>query len=102
MTLRMYAARKKWPQEHVRVWLRHSRIHAETARTARPSPADCIDRVIQLSGDLDVEQPRRLLEIADRCPVHRTLNSEFTVRTTLATDDTRLVVAEVPAPEASA
>ena len=63
---------------------------------------DRIDRVIQLSGALDAEQRRRLLEIADRCPVHRTLHSEVNVRTTLASDDTLPVIAEVPAAGAPA
>ena len=75
MTLRMYANRKKLPLEDVHIRLRHERIHAE----------DCIDceqrleritRRIVLVGDLDDEQRRRLLEIADKCPVHRTLEND--------------------------
>ena len=98
MTLRMYATRKQWPLESVTVTLRHSRIHAKDCEdcATESGQLDRIDRVIQLSGALDAEQRRRLLEIADRCPVHRTLHSEVKVRTTLASDDTLPVVAEVP------
>jgi len=98
MTLRMYASRKQWPLEGVTVTLRHSRIHAKDCEdcATESGQLDRIDRVIQLSGALDAEQRRRLIEIADRCPVHRTLHSEVNVRTTLALDDTLPVVAEVP------
>ena len=104
MTLRMYASRKQWPLDSVTVTLAHSRIHARDCADCETESGqlDRIDRVIQLGGALDVEQRRRLLEIADRCPVHRTLHSEVTVRTTLASDDTRPEVAEVPTREASA
>ena len=89
MTLRMYAARKHWPLENVSVSLRHSRIHAKdcTDCATGSGQLDRIDRVIQLTGALDAEQHRRLLEVADRCPVHRTLHSEVEVRTTIAPDD---------------
>lgn len=98
MTLRMYASRKKWPLQSVTVTLRHSRIHAKDCEdcATESGQLDRIDRVIQMGGALDAEQRRRLLEIADRCPVHRTLHSEVNVRTTLASDDTLPVVAEVP------
>ncbi len=98
MTLRMYASRKKWPLESVTVSMRHSRIHAEDCEDCATGSGqlDRIDRVIQLSGALDAQQRERLLEIADRCPVHRTLHSEVSVRTTLASDDTLRAVAEVP------
>jgi len=104
MTLRMYASRKQWPLESVTVTLRHSRIHAKDCEDCATDSGqlDRIDRVIQLSGALDAEQRRRLLEIADRCPVHRTLHSEVNVRTTLASDDTLPVIAEVPAAGAPA
>ena len=90
MTLRMYAARKGWPLENVSVSLRHSRIHAEDCAdcATQSGRLDRIERVIDLTGDLDAEQRLRLLEIADRCPVHRTLHSEVDVRTTMAADDT--------------
>jgi uncharacterized OsmC-like protein/predicted alpha/beta hydrolase family esterase len=90
MTLRMYADRKQWPLDKVSVSLHHSRIHAsDCAGCAIASgQLDRIRRVIHIEGDLDTEQRRRLLEIADRCPVHRTLQSEVDVRTTLDTDAT--------------
>ncbi len=89
MTLRMYAARKKWPLEGVTITLRHARIHAEDCENCETDSGqlDRIDRVVQLSGALDAEQRGRLLEMAERCPVHRTLHSEVDVRTTLAADD---------------
>lgn len=83
MTVRMYAERKRWPLEGVTVRLRHSRIHASDCADCetRDGRLDRIDRVIRLDGELDRDQRRRLLEIADRCPVHRTLHSEIDVRT---------------------
>ncbi|MEP6855596.1 MAG: bifunctional alpha/beta hydrolase/OsmC family protein [Pedococcus sp.] len=89
MTLRMYAARKQWPLESVSVTLRHSRIHAKDCSDCETESGrlDRIERVITLTGALDAEQRRRLLEIADRCPVHRTLHSEVEVRTTIASDE---------------
>ena len=98
MTLRMYASRKQWPLEGVTVTLRHSRIHAKDCEdcATESGQLDRIDRVIQLSGALDAEQRRRLLEIADRCPVHRTLHSEVNVRTTLASNYSLAGLAEEP------
>ena len=89
MTLRMYAKRKQWPLERVRVSLRHSRIHATDCENCETQTGqlDRVERTIRLTGDLDDEQRQRLLEIADRCPVHRTLHSEVDVSTTLASDD---------------
>ncbi len=86
MTLRMYAARKQWPLESVRVSLRHSRIHASDCAECDTATGqlDRIERTIELTGDLDDEQRQRLLEIADKCPVHRTLHSEVEVQTRLA------------------
>ena len=96
MTLRMYASRKQWPLESVTVTLRHSRIHARDCADCETESGqlDRIDRVITLAGALDADQRRRLLEIADRCPVHRTLHSEVNVRTTLTAGDTVPGVAE--------
>lgn len=79
MTLRMYAARKKWPLTRVSVRLSHKKIHAEDCAECetRSGKIDNIDREIEITGDLDRESRERLLEIADKCPVHRTLHSEI-------------------------
>lgn len=89
MTLRMYAARKELPLQHVSVRLRHERIHAEDCRDCETKDGrlDEISRTITLQGDLDDAQRDKLLEIADRCPVHRTLTGELKIRTRLDTDD---------------
>jgi putative redox protein len=85
MTVRMYADRKDWPLERVRVALRHSRIHAKDCADCETTAGwvDHIDRDIELSGDLDDDQRERLLHIAERCPVHQTLTSEVHIATTL-------------------
>jgi putative redox protein len=85
MTVRMYAERKGWPLERVRVTLRHSRIHAEDCAHCETAKGwiDHIDRDIELTGDLDDTQRQRLLQIAERCPVHQTLNSEIDIATSL-------------------
>jgi uncharacterized OsmC-like protein/fermentation-respiration switch protein FrsA (DUF1100 family) len=77
MTLRMYADRKKWPLEEAVVRLQHSRIHAEDEEHLEDGDArlDRLDREVTLIGPLDDQQRARLLEIADRCPVHRTLSA---------------------------
>jgi uncharacterized OsmC-like protein/pimeloyl-ACP methyl ester carboxylesterase len=87
MTLRMYADRKDLPLEKVTVSLRHSRTHAEDCGDCETKEGrlDRIERVVHLEGDLDEDQQRRLHEIADRCPVHRTLHSEVIVDTTVTT-----------------
>jgi uncharacterized OsmC-like protein/pimeloyl-ACP methyl ester carboxylesterase len=84
MTIRLYAQRKQWPLADVTVSLRHSRIHAEECASCETQAGllDRIERIIQLDGDLDDDQRKRLLEIADRCPVHRTLQSEILIDTT--------------------
>ena len=104
MTLRMYATRKQWPLESVTVSLRHSRIHATDCAdcATHTGRLDHVDRTIQLTGALDDDQRRRLLEIADRCPVHRTLHSEVDVRTTLASADPLPVLAVDPTAAAPA
>ena len=85
MTLRMYANRKGWPLEQVRVTLRHSRIHAEDCAQCETTSGliDHIDRDIELVGGLDGTQRQRLLGIANRCPVHQTLTSEVDIATSL-------------------
>jgi uncharacterized OsmC-like protein len=85
MTVSMYARRKRWPLEGVTVRLRHARIHAEDCAECETKEGmlDRIEREITLTGPLDAEQRGRLLEIANRCPVHRTLVSEIDIRTRL-------------------
>ena len=85
MTLRMYADRKGWPLGTATVRLRHEKIHATdcAACEAEEGKIDRIERELEITGDLDGEQRQRLLEIADRCPVHRTLESEIHVETWL-------------------
>ncbi len=86
MTVRMYANRKKWPLERVSVRLRHSKVHATDCAECetKEGKIDLIEREIELKGDLDDAQRARLMEIADRCPVHRTLHSEVKIETKLA------------------
>ena len=82
MTMRMYADRKGWSLDATRVRLRHSRIHAEDCEECATKTGK-IDRIaveLGVDGDLDAEQRQRLLEISERCPVHRTLNSEIDIR----------------------
>ena len=78
MTLRLYARRKGWPLEKVTVTLNHDKIHARDCADCETKEGrlDRIERAIQLEGPLDPEQRARLMEIADRCPVHRTLHGE--------------------------
>jgi uncharacterized OsmC-like protein len=85
MTLRMYARQKNWPLQKVRVWLQHDKIHAQDCADCetKEGKIDQIDRQIVLEGPLDQAQRERLLQIADRCPVHRTLTSEIKIRTRL-------------------
>ena len=86
MTLAMYARRKQWPLERVTVRLEHARIHAQDCAECdtKEGMLDRIEREISLTGPLSAEQRARLLEIANRCPVHRTLVSEIDIRTRLA------------------
>lgn len=83
MTVRMYAKRKNWPLDQVRVSLRHSRIHAQDCADCetRIGMLDHIDLGIELIGDLDDAQRQRLLLIAGRCPIHQTLTSEIHIVT---------------------
>jgi putative redox protein len=85
MTLRMYADRKEWPLEGAKVYLKHGKVHADecTDCETEKGKVDQFTREIELEGDLTEKQRQRLLEIADRCPVHRTLHSEIKVRSRL-------------------
>ena len=75
MTIRMYARRKGWPLTHIRVEVSHDKVHAQDADCGRLGKADTFIRTVFLDGDLDEAQRTRLLEIADKCPVHRTLEA---------------------------
>lgn len=83
MTLGMYARRKAWPLEDITVHLRHSKIHAVDCAECETKDGmlDRIERDIQVGGVLSDEQRAKLLEIADKCPVHRTLTSEIQIHT---------------------
>jgi putative redox protein len=84
ITLRIYADRKSWPLETATVRVRHRRIHARDGERCEGEDArlDKMDREVVLSGELSQEQRQRLLEIADRCPVHRTLDAGVQIITT--------------------
>src|ERR1700733_3100569 len=88
MTLGMYARRKQWPLASVMVRLKHSKIHATDCVDCESDGAmlDRIDRDIELTGNLTAEQREKLLEIADKCPVHRTLTRGMHIRTRLVTE----------------
>lgn len=83
MTVRMYATRKKWPLDNVSITLRHAREHLTDCEDCaeKPIQLDVIERDIKIEGDLTAEQRQRLLEIADRCPVHKTLTGKLDIRT---------------------
>ena len=85
MTLRLYAQRKGMDVQRITVRLQHSRIHAADCQGCETKSGflDRIDRDIQLTGNLSENEKRRLLEIAERCPVHRTLQSEMHIRTSI-------------------
>jgi putative redox protein len=85
MTVGMYARRKKWPLEGVIVRLRHSRIHAADCATCETKEGilDRIERELELAGPLAAEQRAKLLQIAESCPVHRTLKSQINIQSWL-------------------
>lgn len=85
MTIQMYAKRKKWPVENVEVHISYKKTHATDCENCESNEAkiDTFSRAIKLTGDLDEKQISRIMEIADKCPVHRTLHSETRVITTL-------------------
>ncbi len=87
MTIRMYANRKQLPLERVSVTLSHSRSHAEDCESCDGAPVqiETLHREIDLQGQLTEAERTRLLEIADRCPVHRTLEGELRISTSLLT-----------------
>ncbi|ANU08370.1 bifunctional alpha/beta hydrolase/OsmC family protein [Paraurantiacibacter namhicola] len=83
MTMQMYAERKKWPLERVIVDLEHTRDHHKDCTDCEDGEAiQAIDRALTIIGELDDEQRARLVEIADKCPVHRTLEGELRIYTT--------------------
>lgn len=86
MTIRMYANRKKWPLDDIDIDLRHSRVHAMDCDGCEENATkiDLIERVISLKGDLTEEQRTQLFRIADRCPVHRTLENEIRIESELS------------------
>ncbi|UCE01268.1 MAG: OsmC family protein [Candidatus Latescibacterota bacterium] len=81
MTLRLYARRKEWPLEDVRVILTHDKLHAKDCQECEHEEGmlDVIRRKVEIKGDLTPEQHARLQEIATRCPVHRTLTGTIEV-----------------------
>lgn len=83
MTVGMYARRKEWPLEDVTIHLRHSRIHCSDCAECETKDGmlDRIERDIHFAGPLSDEQRSKLLEIANKCPVHRTLTSEIYIAT---------------------
>ena len=85
MTLRMYADRKQWPLKEVVVSLSHKKIHATDCQVCEKDQVmvDRIERDVEVKGLLDASQSKRLMEIADRCPVHRTLESKVEIKTRL-------------------
>jgi putative redox protein len=86
MTVRMYARRKQWPLERVTVRLRHSRNYVQDCADcdSKAVELDHIDRELEFAGTLSAEQSAKLLEIADKCPVHETLSKPIGISTTLA------------------
>jgi len=85
MTVSLYARRKQWPLEEVRVRLTHAKVPASDLPQAKTKGGllDRIERFIEFTGPLSDEQKARLIEIANKCPVHRTLTSEIVIETRL-------------------
>ena len=82
MTVGLYARRKQFPLENITISLRHARIHAQDCEACETKEGivDRIDTYIELTGPLTAEQRAKLIEIAGKCPVHRTLKSEIDIR----------------------
>jgi putative redox protein len=89
MTVGLYARKKKWPLETITVSLRHARIHAQDCADCETKQGmlDRIDLDVQLTGPLTPDQHASLMDIAAKCPVHRTLKSEIDIRLREKTDD---------------
>jgi putative redox protein len=89
MTVRMYAERKSWPLTDVHIKLRHNREYHKDCSDCddKPVQLDVIERDIKLIGDLDSSQLERLMQIADKCPVHKTLTGKLEIRTNQVTPD---------------
>lgn len=85
MTVKMYARQKNWPVEDIYAELRHHKSHAEDCKTCESSDSkiDHIEKELIVKGDLTVAQTERLLEISNRCPVHRTLQSDIKITSTI-------------------
>ena len=85
MTLRMYASRKDWPLVSVEATVTHDRVHADDCANCEhvEGRIDLFERTLRINGDLDHEQHAKLIEIADKCPVHRTLEGQIEVHTTV-------------------
>ena len=90
ITVRMYAQSKRWPLETVHISLTHAKVHADdcAASATKVRMLDKIEMAISLIGNLSEDQQRRLLEIAARCPVHRTLTSTIQIHTTFTPHET--------------
>lgn len=86
MTIQMYTRRKKWPLQVVETHVNHSKTHAEDCENCENSSAkiDTFERQILLKGDLDEKQKKRIMQIADKCPVHKTLKERVKIITTLS------------------
>ena len=86
MTVRVYAQRKQWPLQRIVVRLKHAKVYIEDCKDCdtRSVMLDHIDREIELAGSLSTEQTARLMEIADKCPVHRTLTERVRISSRLA------------------
>jgi putative redox protein len=86
ITMRMYAQRKGWALQEVEISMSTRKVHAKDCEDCESDPearVDIIETEIRLTGDLDQEQRKRIFEISEKCPVHRTLISETKIRTTL-------------------
>jgi len=82
MTIALYARKKKWPLEDVQLALHHSRIHAKDCADCETENGmlDNIELKVELTGPLTAEQREKLMEVASKCPVHRTLKSEIRIK----------------------